>query len=64
MTAEIGIQKAGNTCKGRVCPLCTKEGLLLLAIGFGLLLTQKNYFAYLGIAFIIFAYILPLLIKR
>jgi len=51
------------------CPLCTKTGLLLLSIGFAVMLIgaveiiSNQFIIYIGLGFVISAYIVPNLIK-
>ncbi len=51
------------------CPLCTKSGILLFGIGFGMIflvilhILPNPTFTWLGIGFIISAYIIPNVLK-
>lgn len=48
------------------CPLCTPYGLVLIFIGFAIIFLSSFYslLMYIGIAVIISAYILPIVINR
>ncbi|MCK5562014.1 MAG: hypothetical protein KAJ51_15550 [Thermoplasmata archaeon] len=48
------------------CPLCTPYGLVLIFIGFAIIFlsTFYSFLMYIGIAVIISAYILPIIINR
>ena len=51
------------------CPLCTKTGILLFSIGFGMIflvilhILPTPAFTWIGIGFIISAYIIPNILK-
>ncbi len=55
---EIKMEKVGSTC-GAGCPLCTKEGIIMLIVGFLLFLSENTYIKILGLGVIILAYIVP-----
>jgi len=56
-------KKECKTCKtgGPACPLCTKEGIIMLAIGFLLLLSRDRYLSIIGFLIILAAYFIPLI---
>lgn len=49
----------GETCSGFGCPLCTKEGLILVTIAFVLVAIDSRITNILGIALLLLAYAYP-----
>ncbi|ODS42510.1 MAG: hypothetical protein MSIBF_04120 [Candidatus Altiarchaeales archaeon IMC4] len=57
---KIKTEKAGKTCGPYACPLCTKEGVVLLFFGFLIMLAAPAHI-YAGFCLVLLAYILPFL---
>ncbi|PIN68905.1 hypothetical protein COV93_07575 [Candidatus Woesearchaeota archaeon CG11_big_fil_rev_8_21_14_0_20_43_8] len=51
--------RKGLTCNGPGCPLCTKEGIALMLVGFGLMLLLPGRLSYIGLVVLLSAYLLP-----
>jgi len=51
-------------CKTITCPLCTNEGLALMALGLLLIYSGQKILQIAGIILIVLAYVVPFLRKR
>jgi hypothetical protein len=62
MGKEVGknVVKAGPTCSGPACPLCTRQGTLLFWFGMVLLFFLPEGYSLLGLIPILLAYYLGL----
>lgn len=60
-TDQRPVTARGPTCKGGGgCPLCTKEGFVLVALGFLLAASGREWLSIAGIALVLAAYLWPI----
>ena len=58
---KVGTEKVCKSCSTSPCPLCTKEGLIMMVIGFLLVISGNVYLKIVGFGVIILAYAIPLI---